>query len=214
MDLTFEQTNEKFSKLIYYMANKFIPIAKQVYNKEDFYQDSSIVLYDCWLKYKEKSIEEFKTILSVSLRRLLSNKIKKGTRDKGILLLGDIGGTSLGNDDSDKLSFEDIQGKLDDNLNNVYIQDGLDQLKQLLKDDIVALAILEELLQPSQRTVWELNMDKARKKMLHSQGHEEIRPTSSTEVRMHHIARALNISLNDVNKGLKIIREQAYNVFK
>jgi hypothetical protein len=211
MDLTFEETTSKFSNLIHFVTRKYIPNS-QAYDRNDFYQDSLIVLYKCWNRYRDKPIEEFKTIFSVSLKRLLCNKIKKGNLDSNQVSYNNL--VQLDDGEISDSEYEDSKGKLDDNLNNIYVQEGLLQLQELLSGNIVASAILEELLSPSDRTIWELNMDKARKKMLHDQGHSEVRVTRSMNLRMHHIARSLGISINDLNKGLKEIREQAYNVFK
>lgn len=211
MNLTFEETTSKFSNLIHFVTKKYIPNSR-AYDRNDFYQDGLIVLYKCWSKYRDKPIEEFKTIFSVSLKRLLCNKIKKGNLDSRQVSYNNI--VMLQDGDISDSEYDGENGKLDDNLNNVYVQEGLLQLQDLLADNVLASAILKELLAPSDRTIWELNMDKARKKMLHDQGHNEVRLTRSMDLRMHHIARALGISINDLNKGLKEIREQAYNVFK
>lgn len=216
MDLTFEQTTERFGKLIHFMANKLRSSHNQVYTSEDFYQEGLIILYNCWNKYKEKSVDEFKTIFSVSLRRHLNHSIKKVIyEDENTLSSNNAAYRSdAGTTSEDTLELQDTFQKLDDNLTNVYIQDGLEQLKELISDDVIASAILEELLNPSERTIWEFTMDKARKKMIYDQGNEEVRLTTSMDIRMHHIARALGISLNDINRGLKVIREQANNVFR
>lgn len=216
MELTFEQITNEFSIVMNYETKKFKrSVSQPFYDKDDFYQDGLIILYNCWNKYREKPINEFKIIFAVSLRRLLRYKLKKDHHEQcKVMHYYNIIPKDLNSDITRDSAYEELQGDVDDNLNNILVEDEIIQLKMLLKNNYIALAILEELLNPSERTNWELKMDMERRKMLQNQGHTEIRLIASTDIRMHHIARALEISINDLNKGLRDIRRNASNIFK
>ena len=195
-ELTLDEVLDNFTYLVKYMSRNFR--ATGYTDSQDFYQEGMIILYKCWCKYKNKNLNEFRKIFNTSINRLFVQK----TRKRNL--------STISIDDEVTPKLEAFL-TIDYNIEKIFVTEGINQLKQSLKDDIIATAILNELLCPSKRTLWEVEIDIERKKMLYNQGFNVYIP--SPVVRLIHIRRSLMICSNTFNKGLTAIRRNAALIF-
>lgn len=91
-------------------------------------------------------------------------------------------------------------------------ESNLQKVAQLLKDQPIALTILKEFVNPSERTIWEAKMDMERKNQLRSQGYiitipANIQPTKRA------IQRAMGLSKFAFENHFKIMREAVAQVY-
>ena len=93
-------------------------------------------------------------------------------------------------------------------VDQIYFEHCVSHMKELLRDDVVCTAILQELTEPSERTIWEMIMDGKRKEHLKSQG-KRVNITQNTKIKMIHICRSLGISPKALGEGLVRIRNLA-----
>lgn len=190
--LTWEEVQGQFENLVKFAAKNTYMSRTSVDNAvniEDLFQIGMLKLYDCWEKYNEKPMEEFKHIFSTTLFRA----VRRGMRPLMTLDIDSV----VEQEPTDGYDFTE----------SLVLSEGLEQLKADLKSPI-AIAILQELIDPSPRTIWEVWSDKARKEMLKSQG-KNVNIPKSTEVRMKHIRAALEITQKQFDLGIAEIRAKA-----
>lgn len=158
------------------------------FSSEDLFQEGQLLLYNCYLMYKYKEENEFYALFKSSLWRKLRSLCNK----KEILQvdLSDAYDLGYSSDVTEKI-FEEYK---------------LQQAVELLKDNPVALTILREMISPSERTVWEGKMDRARKQMLKDQGYTISVPRDS-QVKGVYIQRALEIPKYKYREHLLEIRK-------
>lgn len=180
----------QFENLVKYAAKKVSDSSKldAAIDVQDLYQEGIVLLLEHLEKYKEKTVEEFKLIFSTSLFRHLYKK----ARNHNFVTV--------------ELDTVYELGYTEDVVNEMYTEYIINQLKDLLSGDKVVLSILQELLQPSEKVIWEMTMDIARKKMLKSQG-KKVNLFQNIKVKMIHIKRALGITQKRLDEGLIIIRK-------
>lgn len=161
---------------------------------EDLYQEGTLLLFKCYKQYIDKDLEEFCTIFKASLWRHIR---KKAARPNII-----------------QVEIEEVYdlGYTEDNLDKLYTEYKIKQLYELLEDEPVALAILNELLNPSERTIWEMKMDKARKETVRNQG-KKINVPQTSKVKMVHIRRSLGLTPKRFDTGIAKLREIAMSLF-
>lgn len=165
---------------------------------EDLFQEGQIILYKCWLSYGSRSEEEFGKLVKTSIWRKLqeiAGKNKVPTLELEVL-------QEQGYEPS-------TQEDWDTPIQN---EDNLQKVAQLLKDQPIALTILREFVNPSERTIWEARMDIERKNQLRSQGFvvsipSTIQPTKKA------IQRAMGISRFAFEGHFRIMREAVAQVF-
>jgi hypothetical protein len=204
--LSWKEAVEEFENLVKY-ATKYVSgilndehMFDTCVDEQDLYQEGFYLLYACWKQYKSREIGEFRAIFQTALFRRLW---KVGTKAKGINCI---------NIDLQK-DAEDYSSVVysDEEFEQIFIEYGIRQLRQLLEDDYIATLIFQELLEPSKRTMWEMKMDNARKEALRQQG---IKVNSSgTKIKMVHICRALEITQKQFDDGLFRLRQSANQVF-
>lgn len=198
--LSWEQVVAQFDNLIKFAAKQQV----QNYNTdtmmsaEDLYQDGMIKLYDCWQiwcvdKKHNKDMDEFGPIFRKSLFRAMRNKTKKSASPVFI----DIEDTEN--------SLKDIG--TEDTVERMYREHGIIHLREILTSDI-SKNLLDELAEPSDRTLFEVWADIKRKEMLKSQGRKVNVPKDNT-VRMKHIVRSLGITGKQYDVAIAEIREKA-----
>lgn len=195
-ELTLEEVLNNFTYLVKYMSHNFRTTGYT--DSQDFYQEGMIILYKCWCKYKNRNLKEFRKIFNTSINRLFVQKTRK--RNLNTISIEDAMTPKIN-------SFLTI----DHNIETIFVKAGIEQLKRSIQDDIIATAILNELLCPSKRTLWEVKVDIERKKMLYRQGFNVYIP--APVVKLIHIRRSLMLCSNTFNKGLTTIRRNASLIF-
>lgn len=183
--LTWDIVEEKFEKLVRFSANDVASQYRTVYqNSDDLYQDGMILLWNCLNKYSHKSLEEFGYIFKPSLWRELRKHA--GHEQKVSMAVGEVIDRSSNEEDDELVATTDMFGE-------VMAKITLEKAVKFLKDDKGCMLVLNELLNPSERTKWEMQMDYARKEMIQSQGKKTMIP-KNYKITLVHIARALEIS--------------------
>lgn len=195
LKLSWDYVYAKYNNLIKFMAGKYAynNTLDGMVSSEDLYQDGVIKLYDCWVKWcleHNKDEDEFGPIFKVSLERCM----QKGSRRK-ITVVG-----------SEEVLYMIKDESIKDTVDQMYQDTGLQNLMVSLSP--VAKQLLEELISPSDRTLFEVTADIARKKMLKSQGKKVNIPKDNT-VRMKHISRSIGITGKQYDIAMKEIREKA-----
>jgi hypothetical protein len=195
--LTWEEVLKNFENLVKYAAGTTYREKSRVDNAvgaDDLYQVGMITLYKCFNKYAHLPLEEFKAIFSTALFRAVRRGAKNGlTLDLEEALVGE-------------------EGHEDDYIDKLQFKEGLEQLKSSLQSPI-ALAILQELIEPSPRTIWEVWADGARKRQLKHNQDKNVNLSKHAEVKMKHIKNALQITQKQFDLGIKEIRNVASLAF-
>ncbi len=198
LKLTFEQVTEQFHKLIWFAAKQQISNypTDTMSSIDDLYQEGLIKLYDCWeiwCQDKNKDMDEFGPIFRKSLFRVM----KKGnsTRKPNFVDIDDAVGDALIDGDTPA-----------DSVDRMHREKGLMELANSLSD--TGRRLLEELADPSARTLYEVWADTQRKMMLRSQGKRVNIPKDGT-VRMKHIIRSMGITQKQYDLCMIEIRENA-----
>lgn len=193
--LTWEEVQEQFENLVKFAAKNTYLSRQNIDSSvsvEDLYQIGMLKLYDCWDRYRHLPLDEFKQVFSAALFRA----IRRGAKPSMTL---------------DIDAAVDIEYVEEDFSDALHTSEGLEQLKQML-DSPIAIAILQELIEPSPRTIWEVWADKARKEFLKSQG-KNVNVPKTNEVRMKHIRKALGITQKQFDLGIAEIRSKALIAF-
>jgi len=166
----------------------------QVISAEDLYQEGLLLLYKCYSQYIYKPECEFYPIFKASLWRSLRNLAYKQE-----LFTTDI-------DEAADVGFSDTA------LDDIFEEYKIKTVVELLKERPVAQSILKEMISPSNKTIWESNMDMARKETLRDQGHK-LNVPKSIDVKGIFIQRALNLSKDIYMENLKLIQNAVYQVY-
>jgi hypothetical protein len=200
LKLTWEMVVEQFENLIKFAAKQQVENygVDSMMSAEDLYQEGMIKLYDCWKIWcvgKNKDMDEFGPIFRKSLFRAM----KKGSPKKAVFI-------DLEGEDT---SLEDVlrDESAEDTIERMYREYGINHLREMLSSDI-ARSLLDELVEPSPRTLYEVWADIKRKEMLKSQGKRVNIPKDNT-VRMKHIIRSLGITSKQYDVAMAEIREKA-----
>lgn len=168
-----------YSQLVNYI--KFA--SKQVFSQssdsvvnsaEDLFQEGQLLLYHCYTLYKTKPLHEFSALFKASLWR----KLREISGKKAFITV-DI-------EDAYEL------GYTNDVIEDMYNEYKLQQVADMLENSPVALTIFKEFINPSSRTLWEAEMDMARKSMLREQNYRVAVPKTII-IKGVHIQRALEI---------------------
>jgi DNA-directed RNA polymerase specialized sigma subunit len=193
--LTWEEVQTQFENLVKFAAKNTymgrISVDSSV-SVEDLYQIGMMKLYDCWDRYKHLPMDEFKQVFSTTLFRA----VRRGARPSMTM-------------DIDSVEHEPIV--LEDFTDTLGTSEGVEELKSMLNSP-VALAILQELIEPSPRTIWEVWADRARKEKVKMQG-KNVNVPKTNEVRMKHIRQALRITQKQFDLGIAEIRAKASIAF-
>lgn len=195
--LTWEEVVADFENLIKYAAKQTFQQRTNIDNAVgvgDLYQIGLIKLYECWEKYAHLPKGEFKAIFCTALFRSVRRSAKfSGTVDFEEAIAGD-------------------EGYEDDYMAKLEFKEGLEQLKNILESP-VAIAILNEMIAPSPRTLFEVWADAARKYQLKVKQGKNVRLSKQNEVKNKHIRAALQITQKQFDDGIAEIREKAGYAF-
>lgn len=161
---------------------------------EDLFQEGQLIMYNCYLLYGDKPIEEFGAILKASVWR----KMREICNRKQFIQVNIEDAYDIGYDE--------------DTVENIYQEQKLAHLASMLEDNPIALTILKEFVSPSARTIWEAKMDVARKEMLRSQDYKvsvpkQVQPTKAS------IQRAMEIPKSKFEQHFKELKEAMLVVY-
>lgn len=187
---------EKLTNYIKFVAGQVAPgLQSSMMSSEDLYQEGLLLLYTCFEKYKLKSEQEFQSIFKTSCWRLLRGFCYK---KKEIVTV-----------DLDEV-FD--MGYSDNVIADMYEEYRLQQVADLLDGNQNALNILKEIINPSERTMWEMQMDYARHETLKQQGKKTM---VSTEVSIKPVIlrRSLGLTITEFNKAFKEVQSTVYAVY-
>lgn len=197
--LTWDIVVKQFENLIKYAAAQQVRNSSTdaVSSAEDLYQEGMIKLYDCWLKWcvnpeNNKDMDEFGAIFKKSLFRV----VKRTNKHQECIDLED---SVMENMTADT--------NVEDTVERMYREKGMSHLSEMLTSK-VAKGLLQELIEPSPATLFQVWADLKRKEMVKSQGKRVNIPKDNT-IRMKHIQRALNITTKQYDIAMSEIREKA-----
>nr|P03048.1 RecName: Full=RNA polymerase sigma GP28 factor [Bacillus phage SPO1]CAA24664.1 gp28 [Bacillus phage SPO1] len=196
LKLKWEDVYEQFKNLITFAARQQMENngADTMMSRQDLEQEGLLKLYDCWEKWcfkENKQMDEFGPIFRKSLFRKVKQSGGTG-RALGFVAIDDED-NPLENMLKDENTVDVVE--------KIHFSEGLEKLKETLESDI-AKSLLEELINPSDQTIYNVLIDIERKKMLKSQGHRVNVPKDTT-VRMKHIDQTLGISNKQYDSELK-----------
>lgn len=195
--LTWDDVLKQFENLIKFAAKQQVQkgaVSDNMSSAEDLYQEGMIKLYDCWKKWcvgLNKDMDEFGPIFRTSLFR----DVRKHGRSK----------FSFVDSEDAIINIEGSNGE--DIVETMHREDGIEQLRKMLHSE-TARHLLEELIEPSPRTLYEVWADTQRRVMIKSQGKRVNIPKDNT-VRMKHIQRALGITTKQYDNAMQEIRQLA-----
>ncbi|WIT26458.1 hypothetical protein [Bacillus phage SPO1L4] len=203
LKLTWEDVYEQFKNLIKFAARQQMENhgADTMMSRQDLEQEGLLKLYDCWEKWcfkENKDMDEFGPIFRKSLFR----KVKQsGGTGKAL------GFVAIDDEDNPLENMLKDENTVDV-VEKMHFSEGLKKLKDTLESDI-SKSLLEEIINPSDQTIYNVLIDIERKKMLKSQGHRVNVPKDTT-VRMKHIVQTLGISNKQYDSAIEEIREAAH----
>lgn len=196
--LDWDEIHEKFVNYIKFAArsiyNQF-----QTESTDDLFQEGQLLMYRCWLLYGNKPIEEFGPIFKASLWRKLreiSGKKRHSTVDFDTLIEA---GLEPGYE-------KDIDNEIDES-NRFH------QLIDRLSEQPIALTILKEFIAPGDRTLWEMQMEQARKQTLHNQNYAVVAP-NSIQPSKKTIRRGMEISMSKFDQHFAILKNIMRDIYK
>lgn len=196
--LPWNEVYDKFVSLIKFAARSVFNQFKTV-EAEDLFQEGQLILYRCWTLYGDKGWNEFTPIFKASLWRKLreiSGKKHHYTVDFDTLI-----------EEGDEPGYTtDFDTNLDD-------EEKLTRLAESLRDNPIALTILREFLNPSERTLWEGKMEIARKEMLRAQNYNVMIPKTISPSRKA-IKRGMEISQLKFDQGFDALKKAAKEIYK
>ena len=196
--LDWDEQFAKFENYIKFAAKQtFEGTPNSFYSSEDLYQEGLLLMWQCFEKYKYKPEKEFQYLFKSSLWRKLREKVNK---------------PNLETDDIDGLYDSEDIGYTEDNLDDIFEEYRMKQVRELLSGNPTALVILEELVNPSEVTMNECDKDRNRKEMLKNQG-KIIQLATTVEITGTHIQRALHLSEEVYKENFKLIQGAIYEVY-
>ena len=188
---------EKFINLIKFAASSVFNTFKTI-ETEDLFQEGQLILYKCWIMYGDRDEAQFSALFKAALWRKLrelSGKKQHFTIDFDTLA-----------ENGEELGYEtDIDLQIDD-------EEKLTRLAEKLRDNPIALTILKEFLKPSERTIWEIKMEIARKQTLKNQNYHVIVPKTISPSKKT-IQRGMDISKALFNQEFEILKEAVKEIY-
>ena len=165
---------------------------------EDLFQEGQLILFHCFEMYKYKDKQEFSVLFKSSLwrglRNIASDDVAKASQINQV----------------DISEAYDI-GYSEEVVHEIYQEYKLQQVVELLSSNELALTVLREMLNPSKRTIWEAEMDIARKNMLKSQKSKGNIPQT---IRGVHIQRAMEIPQSTYKETVQVIKDVFVKVYE
>lgn len=161
---------------------------------EDLFQEGQLLLYHCYTLYKHKPLTEFSPLFKASLWR----KLREISGRKVFI----------------QVDLEDAYdlGYSENVVEDIYNEYKLQQVASMLEDCPEALTIFKEFVNPSTRTIWEAEMDVARKMTLRDQNYK-ISVPRTVRIKGVHIQRALEISKGKFNEYFALVKKCVSSVY-
>ena len=191
---------KKFINLIKF-STKSVNKIDILMESSDIFQEGQLILYKCWIKYGDKSMEEFTKIFKASLwnsiRSLNCKKIVHTTDLESLIQI------------NEEPAYEE-QGF---NLDIFEDREKLEKLVKLLRNEPVALTILREFMYPTERTLWEMRMDTYRRETLrkcfniHLKVAKRMSPTKKT------IMRAMEVPPEVFQEGFLKLKQALKKIY-
>lgn len=195
-NMRWEIQYEKLNNYIKYVAAQVVSgLPSAMMSSEDLYQEGLILLYTCFEKYKLKPETDFQSLFKASLWRLLRGFCYKKKEIQTV--------------DLDEV-FD--MGYTDTTIMDMYEEFRLQQVADLLGDNQNALNILKEIINPSERTLWEMQMDFERKCFIKSQNPGK-NTSSEITIKPDILRRALNLTESEFSKAFKEVQSGVYSVY-
>lgn len=191
--------DDVYSKLVNYVKFASRNVATQYHtgvtkSAEDLFQEGLILLYKCFHKYRQKPYGEFAAIFKTSLwRKLRSMPAKRFAMTVDLEAAYNVGYT-------------------DDVVSQLYEENRLQQVADLLEAHPVALTIFKEFVNPSRRTCWEAEMDIARKSTIRDGGASTSVPTK-VRIQPRFIQRAMGLPESQWRSEFRIVKECVAKVY-
>lgn len=199
--VSWEQAFEQFHRLVHYAANthKRDGIVDTAVCADDLYQEGIIKLYDCWREWcvdKGKDMDEFAPIFRTSLWRA----VKRG------------GGRQNNYLDIDKATDKaiDTSSRPEDSIDRLDLEEKLTVLHQHLSQN--ARLLLNEIMEPSIRTLFEALADFKRKEMIKSQG-KRVNIPKDTSVKMKHIQKSLGFTGKQYDNAILELKNRTKEIW-
>lgn len=195
-DMNWDTQYKKLNNYIKYVAGQVVSgLPSAMMSAEDLYQEGLILLYNCFEKYKFKTEKEFHAIFKASCWRLLKGFCykKKELQQVDLDTVYDLG--------------------YDDNaIIDMYEEFRIQQVVELLAGDQTAINILKEIISPSEKTVYEMQMDYYRKECLKAQGKKSCVP-SEMEIKPVILRKSLGLTEKEFSTAFKKLQSEVYAVY-
>lgn len=196
------QWDDIYSQLVNYIKFAAKQVAGQyetgaVNSAEDLFQEGQLLLYHCYTVYKHKAMNEFSALFKASLWRKLR---EIGKKEQKAPIEVDI-------EDAYDLGYD--ENVVDD----IYQEYKLQEVASLLENSPIALTIFKEFVNPSTRTLWEAEMDIARRTMLQEQNYNVAVPRT-VQIKGIHIQRALEITKVNFEQSFKQVKEAVTAIYR
>lgn len=203
--LKWDDVYKVLNNYIKYASNQVACTATSRYSiSEDLYQEGLLLLYQLWEQYKYLSLSDFLAVSKASIWR----KLRKTAWKPGLQFLEE---DSEG-DDSPSSSIVDLISSSDDSFSTVYEHYKEQEVLQRLEDNLVAKKIFLELLCPSQETLWQQQMDIARKETVKSMGYR-INVPKTVDLKGIYIQKALKLSNKLFKENFRLLQSVVYDVY-
>ena len=193
------QWDDIYTSLVNYIKFAAKQVSSQsnnstLHSAEDLFQEGQLLLYHCFNLYKHKDVNEFKALFKSSLWRRLR----------------DLGGRKA----HIQVDIEDAfdVGYTDSVVEDLYNEQKLQQVADMLASSPIALTIFKEFVNSSKRTLWEAEMDIARRMTLKDQNFKVSIP-STVIVKGVHIQRAMELSKGKFNEQFKLVKDCVAKVY-
>lgn len=193
------QWDDIYTSLVNYIKFAAKQVSSQsnnstLHSAEDLFQEGQLLLYRCFNLYKHKDINEFKALFKSSLWRRLR----------------DLGGRKA----PIQVDIEDAfdVGYTGSVVEDLYNEQKLQQVADMLESSPIALTIFKEFVNSSKRTLWEAEMDVARRMTLKDQNFKVSIPSTIT-VKGVHIQRAMELPKGKFNEQLKLVKDCVAKVY-
>lgn len=191
------------------VKEEFLPIIKRAsyqayrnqmykelyYDADDLIQIALIKLEECYEKYSDKPMDEFKSLTYVSIKRELWNNCKSDTH---VFPLEE--------------SHSNKAVTLSVNAEDFEINDKIQKLVSMLKRETAKL-VLKELLNPSEKTI---NIAKAdiEEKQKQADAGKNVRVPRTLDIKQKYIRESLGLTPKQFDKAIKEVRDKAMVVFE
>ena len=195
--ISWEEAVVDFERLVKYAAKTVYQSRDRVdaaLGIDDLYQFGMIKLFDCWKRYKNLPKNEFKALFTTSLFRTLERKTK-----------------SHETYDIEKTNVTD-SGHEDTIIGDVSLSSSVEALKLRISSPL-AKAILNELIDPSPRTLFEVWADRARRDHIRTTTTTSVNGNRKLDIKFKHIRSALGVTPKQFDTAIAEVKREANFVF-